>query len=497
MSIHFSQRASNSRIRVLRISGLAVGLALIGLAITGWASNEGELRPTLGKGLTQFVGWLSDNDFSGRGISITNNGTDRTTATWSDGHDKLKVRIEGEVEFGDEDHTISHLSKGGRFAIWEKRGDQKTELDVQADRSGNLTYDYQVNGKETAFDDAGRAWLATVLVDVVRKTGIGAEERVNRILDRDGVAGLIKEVQLVPSEYVKRLFLTAALERPELSTADCSSILEEAAMSLESDYEKTELLLAVAKHRSWNASLIADYVDVAVTIESDYEVRRALTGIKLDRNTSPDVLDAILRVASRMKSDYEIAELLVSIAPDCRGSEQLTNLYIQAASGIKSDYEARRALSEIDWASGVSTDALVNALQLAGRLSSDYDAAELLTTLAPPSRSDDRAVVAFMSAVGNVESDYDAGRTLTSFCDTDHLDAPAVLAVLDAAGRISSGYDRSNVLRAVSRHCHDNDELADAYLKAVDAIDSDYDRQTLQSEFYRSEHEARRSRRSN
>lgn len=477
-------------LKFIILASLAAAVLAFGSPTNSIAANSD------GSGvLESFVDWFSSDVISGKGTSISTDGFGRTTASWSDGHNKLKIKIDGEVEFGDDDRTISHLSRSGSLTIWEKRGSRTTRLEVNADRNGGLEYEFEVDGKLAPFDEKAKAWLAEAIVEVIRKTGVGAAERANRILDEDGVNGLLDEIQLVESDYVMRKFIGAALARPSLTPEDCSAIISEAALSMESDYEKAELLLSVAEHRSWTSSLASDYVEVVATMESDYEIRRALSAIELDEQTDPAALDAILQIAARMESDYETAELLISYAPNCHGSDRLSEMYVQAVLGIESDYEARRALMELDWRNGMPMSAIIGALKVAGRLESDYEAAELLTELAPYSCDDQRAIGAFMTAVGQVNSDYESGRSLQSFASSDHLGDEAVLAALEAASAISGSYEQSNVLKKLLRHCRGNEKLEDAFLETVDRVGSDYERDQLYSDFYRGDREARRARR--
>jgi len=472
-----------------------IGSALLVLGLFASATGVASSANAADGVLSQIAEWFTDDVMNGRGTTISTDGFGRTTASWSDGVNKLKVRIDGEVVFGDDDRSIRRISNGGRLAIWEKRGSDSKELRVSVGSDTQLEYEYKVNGKETAFDASGEAWLADVLVDIIRKTGIGAEERANRILDREGLNGILEEIQLVESDYVIRIYLGTALSRPDLSTDDCASILREAALAMDSDYEKAELLLSVARHGSWNSSLAEEYVGVASTMESDYEIRRSLASIDLDENTEQGVIDLVLQVAARMESDYEIAELLTGLAPSCNGSVRLSEMYVTAASGIESDYEARRALTALNWRKGLSANTVIGALKIAGGLDSDYEAAELLIELAPYSAENDRTAAAFMTAVRNVHSDYEAARSLGEFAESDVLDEPTTLAALDAAKGISSSYEQAGVLRKMYRHCRGNDALEDAYLDAIDTIDADYERETLISEFYRGDREARRARR--
>lgn len=511
--------------RVVGVGLVAAGLALVGVSLAGSRTDDQTVRCTgsvfhladcrpgspvayayaiapadeddrveRGGVLTRLADWFTEDVLSGIGTSINTDGRGYTSATWSDGRNRLKVRIEGDVEFNEDDRGIKSISRGGYVAIQEKRGPKKTEIEIESGRGGELSYDYRVNGKRQPFDESAREWLGDVLLQLMRRTGIGAESRAARIYERDGMEGLLSEVRLIEGDYVRRLYLGAALKRPDLSSAECSAIVREAGALLDSDYEKAELLLGAARHRHWDSKWAGEYVRAASTIKSDYEARRALSAIELDAQMDQEVMDALLAVAARMKSDYETAELLIALAPSCRESERLSAMYVEAAADIRSDYEARRALSKMDWRGPIPVDAVVAMCRVAGRFGSGYEAAELLLELAPYAHEDDRAVDAFMDAVIRIRSDYEKSRVLVRFASERTLREYATLAAIDATDAISSAYEKSNALRKLVTHCRGNEKLEDAYLDAVDAIRSDYERDNLFSEFYRGERASKRGR---
>ena len=48
-------------------------------------------------------------------------------------------------------------------------------MDIEVDSDGELDYDYRVDGDRVDFDDEGREWLADIMIDVFRLTGLAAE----------------------------------------------------------------------------------------------------------------------------------------------------------------------------------------------------------------------------------------------------------------------------------------------------------------------------------
>jgi hypothetical protein len=68
----------------------------------------------------------------------------------------------GEVEIG---ATVDDITVGedGDLVIDERGPDGRRRLHVYAGADGNPVFEWYVDGEETPFDDAGRAWLRPIL----------------------------------------------------------------------------------------------------------------------------------------------------------------------------------------------------------------------------------------------------------------------------------------------------------------------------------------------
>ena len=75
------------------------------------------------------------------------------------GWNSLSVKIDGAIEFTDDDHDVKSLSPGGHFRIEERTGLSARAYDVKADSAGNLTKTCWVDGSAKPLDCEGRAWL--------------------------------------------------------------------------------------------------------------------------------------------------------------------------------------------------------------------------------------------------------------------------------------------------------------------------------------------------
>jgi beta-lactamase regulating signal transducer with metallopeptidase domain len=230
---------------------------------------------------------------------------------WSDGRDKMRIKMDGELELTDDDRDIKSISRGGYFAVWEKRGSKRRELVVEPERNGVLNYGYYVDGKNRDFDDDAREWLADALPRMCRVAGINAESRAWRIYQRDGVDGVLDEISRIESDFVKRKYFDTLLDSDELSDDEYSTMLGQIERELDSDYEKAQLLIDMADRVTQNKNLIRDYVNVVETIDSDHETRSVLAALSIEEHADDDIILAVLEIAARMDSDYEKAELLI------------------------------------------------------------------------------------------------------------------------------------------------------------------------------------------
>lgn len=75
--------------------------------------------------------------------------------------DRLRVRMEGEVEWGE--GTVASVSPDGWVEIDDLRDEPSRRLVVTPGEDGELLFDYRVDGRPHAFDEAGRSWLRGVV----------------------------------------------------------------------------------------------------------------------------------------------------------------------------------------------------------------------------------------------------------------------------------------------------------------------------------------------
>ena len=131
------------------------------------------------------------NDLSARQISISTsrsnsnstsisqkNGTYRYTS--KQGSNGFEIEYEGDIEFTDDDKAIKSISRDGYIKIRKTSFGERRELLAEGNSAGTIDYQFYEGRRRADFDAAAQKWLADVLPEAIRATGIGAESRTLR-----------------------------------------------------------------------------------------------------------------------------------------------------------------------------------------------------------------------------------------------------------------------------------------------------------------------------
>jgi hypothetical protein len=340
----------------------------------------------------------------------------RSTMRWEHSDDGLKFRLEiqGKAEFTDDYTDIRDISDGGYVRIEEDRNGQSRRYEVRRSSDGQLRRLYYVNGEAHPLDQDARNWLAKIVLDAVRQSGIDADKRVLTILRQRGVSGVLDEIALITSDYAKAIYFKALIKNGDLNAAAMQKVLREAARQISSDYEQAQLLIAVAAVLTGKGNAIPAFFEATATIKSDYEHKRVLTALLKGTTPSREVLIQTAKSASSMSSDYEKANVLKSVAAVYLDDRELRNLFFQTVDTISSDYEHRGVLSALPKNSKLNQEVLSGMLNSVGRLSSDYEKATFLLEASSAYAGDASLKEAFLKAVETIKSDYERGRVLSA-----------------------------------------------------------------------------------
>jgi hypothetical protein len=385
---------------------------------------------------------LADGFGAGQSISIHSDADGNESVEISIANDgyRLEAEIEGRITYAPDESDVTALAADAELQIEETR-DGVTRAIAFARSGDGVARDYRVDGEVHAFDAEGRAWLAQVLPELFRRSGIDAKARAQRLLARGGADALLAEIDLIHSDYgrgrylgllytlsaldsaqqARALELMSAIQsdyelRQALAVALASNRLERAqqhqvlvlAQQLDSDYERAELLIDTAARFAFDQEAFEHWARALDGIGSDYERRRVLEALLAREDQYPGAVGLAFDAARDLGSDYEKRQLLEAGLQRARGNPALRAQYLEVAATIGSDYERKEALLALLRGGAVDAGLALATLEAISGIGSDHECKEALLALAARMPAD-AAVIEAYRAVARRLSTYERG----------------------------------------------------------------------------------------
>jgi hypothetical protein len=188
-----------------------------------------------------------------------------------------------------------------------------------------------------------------------------------------------------------------------------------AAAKMTSSYEKSELLITIAKYYVPDDELRTIYLDAVSTMTSDYDRSRTLAPLLAKDAALPaKAVAQVVRIAMLMTSDYEKSNLIINTIGDGRQlSPEVRTTMISAITSIVSSYDRRRTVSAFVKRGEFNIDDAIGLINVASLMSNGYDKAETLIEIAAHFPLNDAAVrKAYFKAAEGITSSTDYRRVM-------------------------------------------------------------------------------------
>jgi len=396
------------------------------------------------------------------------------TFSYSNNGEKLEVRVDGEVEFTDDDADVKQLSPGGFLRI--RDGGMMTSLvgghtiEFKADGSGSVTRRYWVGNSERPFEPEGHKWLASVLPHFIRQSGIGAPARVARILKAKGPAGVLAEISLIEGSWGKRRYFTELLKATSLDPATTRQLLAQAGREIDSDFELASFFSENVDKLLVDDATAQAFFDASRSIESDFEMHRVFSTVVKGRTVSPALLASLLNTSRNIDSDFEEASLLIDVAKLQSLDNTTRPAFFSALDTVQSDFEHRRVLSSLATRGNLPQETVSAMLTSGATVSSDFEAASFLVQVAKQQPIEGSLRAPFFHAVDSIDSAFERGRVLKAVADRSDASPETILAVLHATKGVSSSFEASQVLLTVASSHPVAGQARDAYIDAAEKL---------------------------
>ena len=413
---------------------------------------------------------------SSRSIRETDNRPSWTMKLSGDGCE-VNLNAQGRFEFNADFTDLIRIDDGGFFRVDVTDRGSRRQLDI-APQAGSLRHVWRVDGREQPYDAAARAWFASFLIELDRRTGIGVDVRLPMLMRQGGLDAVLKEAELLPNDYVRSLYLIGTSRSGKLSPADTARVLRLAIARTKSDHYLVDVLKAHAAGGVDDASVRGAILDLISRLGSDH-YRTEAAGLFVKSGTpSPADWDVFLKIVPQAQSDHYRVEMLTMALRSGRLLPAQHAAMARSAATIESDHyvtEFLKALARAGLGDAAARQAFDDAV---GTIQSGHYVAELL-----------RATTSSSPTSGEVASAIRLSRPLSDHYRADVLrmlvaarvSEPDLLSITDAAKSMQSEHYKAEVLRQIARHAAATERVRSAVLDAASAMSRHYADQVRQA----------------
>lgn len=403
-------------------------------------------------------------------------GKDNKTHTYRNntGVTSTDLEYRGKIIFNDAETDVKSISPGG-FIKFSKRsfGNRRTII-LESDAQGVISREYKEGSTKLPFEPEGRKWMASVLPEIIRTTGIGAEERVKKFYKKGGIDAVITEISELPSNYVQSIYYTAALAIPNLSTKDVVLLIEDAGDEVSSSYELSKILIKNSSVISKSEQALAAAIEVASEISSSYEQSKVYKHYLTKTNLSATNKTLVIKAVREISSSYEQSKVLVAVVEDDLSKENV-NLVIDEVAHISSSYEQSKVLQYL--VKNQATEDLDLNVMVAtiSDISSSYEQGKVLKQLVEDKELNSKQVVIVAKAAENISSDYEQSKFLQSLINKQELDEAGINVIIEMTDEVSSSYEKSKLLQLIITSDNFSNSNFSSIIAATATISSSYE----------------------
>ena len=368
----------------------------------------------------------------------------RTEVSWKDDESEVRIELDGDVEFSDDDRAITAVGRGSRFEMEQIDGRRRRRVALEGLASGEIERRYWVDRERRPWGREAEAWVAELLPRVFRETTVNAGPRVQRMLREGGPEQVFAAVRRIDNDHVAGHYLEQLMEHGELDSAEYRELIAIGGQ-LESDHQAAKVLFAVIERAGLRPEFQDRMLEAAEGIQSDHQRTRVLAAL-LETELSSRQIDAVLQSAKTIESDHNLGQLLLEVVQ--RDGISLTGrrAFVEAMETIQSDHQLGSMLRAFLDMDGLRRNELNEVLSLTRGIQSDHQVSEVLRHVIDRGQLHPDQLAALLDVARGIESDHQLAETLNRVVDAQPLDDDALLDLLDVAERIGSDHSQTSVL---------------------------------------------------
>jgi len=404
-----------------------------------------------------------------------------------DSFSAYEIEYKGKITVTADDKNVESISPDGYLKITKSSFGNSRTIEITSDSKGNLTKKYLDGRKEVAFSPDGQEWLEEILIDVIRKTGIGGKDRIMRIYNKGGVSAVLNEIEdfdkssgysyykttnhalfyfesieydgyNVKYLYYKTLVNEIKLNIEELvkvlksiteisSNSTKGTLLREILGKYELDSYSTEKFLDATESLSYNTErgnvLRAYQKKYKITKENSGEFFDVIDGMSINsekgnvikpllasQNYEKDILDDLIRTVGDFSHNSERAAIFRLLVPIVAGEDDLTDQLLMETNNLSSSYRYLRqeilefmAKGKIVTDNSLSKSAVLNMLDIARTYDANTKKTTALRELHGSMTNDKEMLEAYFEVIESMDHNMEIYNLLLDLVRVHKLDA--------------------------------------------------------------------------
>lgn len=412
--------------------------------------------------------------------SFTLDGKGQKTHTYKNntGVTNTELEYRGKIVFTEDETDVKYISPGGFLRFSKRSFGNKRTIILEGESNGGIYREYREGSKKLPFEPDGKRWMASVLPEIIRTTGIGAEERAAKFYAKGGISALLNEISMLPTNYVKGKYYDASFKIPALKAGDMALLIEDAGDKVNSSYELSKLLTNNSDAYGKEEKALAAAIHVTNNISSSYEqakvYKHLLSEVELNQKNKGEIIKNVRNISS----SYEQSGVLQASLKKTLAKENI-NLVIVEVENMNSSYEQSKVLQALISNQSLADLDLSKFLITVSKISSSYEQGQVLKKLIDKSDLNSNQIITITKSAEFITSSYEQSKFLKSIITEQKLDEASINAVLATTFEISSNYEKSQVVQLIIANPNFRNSNYGSVIKIVSSIGSSYEQSSV------------------
>lgn len=386
-----------------------------------------------------------------------------THIVWSDGNEKMTIHYNGDFIINDDETAFESMSPDA-YVTYSKGN---VDFEAKSDDKGIITY--TINGEKLTFNNAEKAMLNEILVDL-SNIGIDAQSKCVKLYTKGGAAAILDRVAHLQNDMVKSTYLGYILDK-SIADADVALALNKI-QDMESDFDKSNLLQKVKAANLQNVDVVNAYIETTKSIESDFDKANDIK--YLINNANEAFFNSNLKeVILAIDSDFDKKNVLEVLLDNKKLLSANAGFVPSIIETIDSDFDQANVLKKYYSVFGNNPAQIIATVNIVKDIDSDFEAAGVMKSLAEiKPKFNDLEFGEYLSAVKSIESDFESASVLEAFIPLANSDSQWV-NLLGLAEDLESTFEKEHVLTEIGSKMPKSLPVIEAFKHAAQSMEDD------------------------